>query len=72
MQNLDLEDRPILPESQSNQNGTPPRIELDAFWLRAGEYASSCTPSNCPMFTPNLGERPSLDVQTSSSSTTEV
>lgn len=72
MQDLDLETRPILPEYQSNEEGKPPRIELDAFWLRTGEYASTCTPSNCSMFTPDLGKRPSLESQISSSSATEV
>lgn len=72
MHKLDLESRPILPECQFNQDGTPPRIEVDAFFLRSGEYASNCTPSNCPMFTPDLGERPSLEDQTSFSSATKA
>ncbi|NJK34268.1 MAG: hypothetical protein HC919_04555 [Oscillatoriales cyanobacterium SM2_2_1] len=72
MKLFDLETRPILPETEMSDTGTPPKIELDAFWMGAGSIASSCTPSNCSMFTPNQGDRPNLESESSYTSDAEI
>lgn len=50
---MNTQERPVLDRA----NLPPmPKVDFSAF----DNTASNCTPSNCPMFTPDTGERPVL------------